>query len=165
MKESYGEGVATHTGPESCVDVREGVGEALTGVRAGQPLSREIRCIQGANAVRRAEGNTKGAALARRASTLRGLRPCACTETHHAGSGRSHTWPGRTGPCREPYGGTTAMHGRGKSDGPIVLKNLANKGHGAPRPAEWGEGRGPAKGNPIRDVRYRTQSRIRLNAS
>ena len=36
------EGVAIHDGPESCVGVREGVGEALTGVRAGQPLSREI---------------------------------------------------------------------------------------------------------------------------
>ena len=33
---------AIHDGPESCVGVREGDGEALTGVRAGQPLSREI---------------------------------------------------------------------------------------------------------------------------
>ena len=36
------EGVAIHDGPESCAGVREGGGEALTGVRAGQPLSREI---------------------------------------------------------------------------------------------------------------------------
>jgi hypothetical protein len=42
MKESYGEGVATHTGPESCVVVRKGGGEALTGERAGRLLSREI---------------------------------------------------------------------------------------------------------------------------
>src|SRR5262245_15527653 len=42
MKESYGEGVATHTGPESCAVVREGDGEALTRGRAGQVLSREI---------------------------------------------------------------------------------------------------------------------------
>ena len=36
MKESYGEGVASHTGPESCVTVREDGREALTGeVRAG----------------------------------------------------------------------------------------------------------------------------------
>ena len=42
MKESYGEGVAIHTGPESCVAVREGGGEALTGGRAGWVLSREI---------------------------------------------------------------------------------------------------------------------------
>jgi hypothetical protein len=42
MKESYGEGVATHTGPESCAVARKGGGEALTGGRAGQVLSREI---------------------------------------------------------------------------------------------------------------------------
>lgn len=35
MKESHGEELATHTGPESCIGVREGAGEALTGVRAG----------------------------------------------------------------------------------------------------------------------------------
>ena len=41
MEESYGEGVATHTGPESCAVVREGRGEALTGGRAGRVSSRE----------------------------------------------------------------------------------------------------------------------------
>lgn len=41
MQESYGEGVASHTGPESCVDARKGGGEALTGVRVGRVLSRE----------------------------------------------------------------------------------------------------------------------------
>jgi hypothetical protein len=35
------EGVAIHIGPESCAVAREGLGEALTGVRIGQPLSRE----------------------------------------------------------------------------------------------------------------------------
>src|SRR3990172_6285608 len=42
MKESYGEGLATQAGPESCVAPREGGGEALTGGSAGQVLSREI---------------------------------------------------------------------------------------------------------------------------
>ena len=42
MKESYGEGIASRTGPESCADVRKGAGEALTGVHAGPVLSREI---------------------------------------------------------------------------------------------------------------------------
>ena len=42
MKESYVEGLASYGGPESCVHIREGVGEALTGVRAGRVSSREI---------------------------------------------------------------------------------------------------------------------------
>jgi hypothetical protein len=58
MKESYGEGLATHTGPESCVVVSNVTGEALTGVRTGWVLSREVhapecklRVLQGADAV------------------------------------------------------------------------------------------------------------------
>ena len=35
------EGVAIHIGPESCAVAREGLSEALTGERIGQPLSRE----------------------------------------------------------------------------------------------------------------------------
>jgi hypothetical protein len=42
MKVSYGEGLAIHTGSESCIGVRKNAGEALTGVRTGQVLSREI---------------------------------------------------------------------------------------------------------------------------
>ena len=42
MKESYVEGLASYGGPESCVYIREGVGEALTGVRAGRVWSRVI---------------------------------------------------------------------------------------------------------------------------
>jgi hypothetical protein len=38
---SSSEGLANHTVPESCVGLREGVGEALTGVRIGWVLSRE----------------------------------------------------------------------------------------------------------------------------
>ena len=56
MKESYGEGLATHTGPESCGANREGGDEALTGVRAGRVLSRERNLcpradLRGADAV------------------------------------------------------------------------------------------------------------------
>jgi hypothetical protein len=38
MEELYAEGVAIHGGPESCVDVPQGRGEALTGVRAGRAM-------------------------------------------------------------------------------------------------------------------------------
>ncbi len=51
MKESYGEGVASHTGPESCAAVREGGSEALTGEQAGRVLSRERASLRDANAV------------------------------------------------------------------------------------------------------------------
>ena len=53
MKESYVEGLAAHSGPESCVVARKGRGEALTGVRAGRVLSRESDFLRGADAVRR----------------------------------------------------------------------------------------------------------------
>jgi hypothetical protein len=53
MKESYGEGLATHTVPESCGAAREGGVEALTGVRAGRTFSRESTFLRDADAVRR----------------------------------------------------------------------------------------------------------------
>jgi len=54
MKVPYGEGVASHAGPESCVDARKGIDEALTGeVRAGL-LSREsYSTLWGADGVQR----------------------------------------------------------------------------------------------------------------
>jgi hypothetical protein len=58
MKVSYSEGLATHTGSESCIFVGNGEDEALTGVRTGQVLSREIETpsrkrwlLRGADAV------------------------------------------------------------------------------------------------------------------
>lgn len=42
MREPYGEGVASHTDPESWGCDREGALQALTGARAGRVLSREI---------------------------------------------------------------------------------------------------------------------------
>src|SRR2546426_683418 len=51
MKESYGEGLATHTGPESCGAACKGGTEALTGVRAGRVLSRESDSLRDADAV------------------------------------------------------------------------------------------------------------------
>jgi hypothetical protein len=71
----YGEGIANHTGPESCAVYREVCGEALTGERAGQVLSREIIHIQDADAVAFAEGKTDGHANASTRTALRGRRP------------------------------------------------------------------------------------------
>ena len=41
MQVSASEGLANHTVPESCADVREGIGEALTGVRIGSKHSNQ----------------------------------------------------------------------------------------------------------------------------
>jgi len=68
-------GIASHTGPESCVTHREVRDEALTGEFAGQPLSREIfKLVRGADAVSVAEGNTDRNVSASAWPTLRGLR-------------------------------------------------------------------------------------------
>ena len=71
----YDEGAAIHIGPESCAGGREAVREALTGECAGQPLSHEKDDIPGADAVRYAEGHTKGRAIASSPTTRRGRRP------------------------------------------------------------------------------------------
>jgi hypothetical protein len=54
MEVSYGEGVATHTGPESCAGVGNRDREALTGESAGRVFSREThaprkRVLRGAD--------------------------------------------------------------------------------------------------------------------
>jgi hypothetical protein len=71
----YGEGVATHTGPESCGCGREATREALTGVRTGRVWSGESDVVRGADAVAAAEGNRHGSASARIRATPRRLRP------------------------------------------------------------------------------------------
>jgi hypothetical protein len=98
MKVSYGEGLAAHTGSESCIGVRKGAGEALTGVRIGQVLSREIETpsrkrwlLRGADAVeivgrqnwkRRyretLSGSARSETLGMYVSTLSGNREVLC---------------------------------------------------------------------------------------
>ena len=69
------EGIANHNVPESCAVTREGGGEALTGVRIGQPLSRESLKVSGADVVGLTEGNMDGRVIASVRPTRRGLRP------------------------------------------------------------------------------------------
>ena len=75
MKVRYDEGVASHIDPEPCIVAREGGGEASAGARAGQPLSREMPLILGADAVSMAEGNTDARAIASARPARRGRRP------------------------------------------------------------------------------------------
>jgi hypothetical protein len=85
---SHDEGVASHIGPESCVACREVRGEALTGERAGQPLSRDRNYLGVLTPLRDAEGKTDGRASASARPTPRGQRP----------------WHARTLHAREPGG-------------------------------------------------------------
>ena len=62
MEELYAEGVATHGGPESCVDVPRGRGEALTGVRAGQAIEPRNQGSGVPTSLTEAEGNIAGGA-------------------------------------------------------------------------------------------------------
>ena len=86
MQVTHNKELAIHVVPESCVARREVRGEALTGVRAGQPLSRDSLNILGADAVQVAEGNISGRALASAQMTRRGRR----------------TWHARTLLARKP---------------------------------------------------------------
>jgi hypothetical protein len=84
MKESYGEGVATHTDPESCGAACKGGVEALTGARAGRVFSRERTFLRGADAVRRS-GRPHPAHRYRemRRDPARSETPCTYGHTSH----------------------------------------------------------------------------------
>jgi hypothetical protein len=71
----YDEGIANRIDPESCAVAREGLGEALTGDYTGQPLSREMNIVLGADTLSNVEGNTNGSAIASARTARRGRRP------------------------------------------------------------------------------------------
>jgi len=89
MEEPHIEGVATHDDPESCVHVREGVGEALTGAGAGWVFSREKKLFRVPTLLAIAEGNMCDTDSARWRATRRGRRPHARIEPSWTGTGRS----------------------------------------------------------------------------
>lgn len=74
MKVRHDEGVANRIGPEPCACTREDEGEASAGGTTGQPLSREIIQISGADALAKAEGNTLGCDNASALTARRGRR-------------------------------------------------------------------------------------------
>ena len=103
MQVHYDEGIAIHIGPEPCVFAREGKDEASAGERIGQPLSRERNSSRGADAVRRAEGNTAMRVIAS-AWPLGAVRdPGMCGRSLHGNREVSRLTSGesRSGPHRE----------------------------------------------------------------
>ena len=79
MREPHGEGIAIRSDPESCVNVREDGGEALTGAHAGWVLSREIDLTPGC---RRPYGRRK--AILAASPTRDAARPRAVSDPMHA---------------------------------------------------------------------------------
>lgn len=63
MEEPYTEGLAPHGGPESCVGVREGVGEALTGARVGRAIEPRNQPSGVPTPSLGVEGNTAGSVM------------------------------------------------------------------------------------------------------
>lgn len=77
MREFHIEGLAIHDDPESCAGARKGVGEALTGARAGRVLSPEISFVKVPTPLHVAEGNTHGGAIGKPSRDLAGSEtPC-----------------------------------------------------------------------------------------
>jgi len=95
MKEPYGEGLASHTGPESCVVSREAGREALTGAHAGGVLIREMPGNQGADLVYSWGRQHWRARYREHPLDLRGQRPPTCMEPPRAGTGRPYPRPTR----------------------------------------------------------------------
>jgi hypothetical protein len=82
MRTLYIEGVENHDGPESCVGVCEGVGEALAGVHAGRAI--EPRNVSFSLGCRRNVPLRKATSLAALSRAAGG--PCAVEEPEHVWS-------------------------------------------------------------------------------
>ena len=89
MKESYGEGVASHTGPESCGGGSNVAAEALTGEHVGGLLSSEIKNFRVPTLWSEGEGNTGCSVIASCSLTGGVVGTLACVKAPCAGTGRS----------------------------------------------------------------------------
>jgi RNA-directed DNA polymerase len=158
MKVRYGEEVANHSGPESCVLRREAQGEALTGETGGPAIEPRNQESGMPTLLSEAEGNTvqgdnrKSCSDPTRSETL-----CTPGSLLHGSSEISSV---SEAPCSDVAGKVNdrkpASYADEKSDTPIVPMKPPNNGES---PAEAVEGRGVAKGNACESPASRTQSR------
>ena len=154
MQEPHEKGIAHHLDPESCADVGNHVGEALTGAHAGQPLSSEITSSGVPTPYGEGEGHlqddvtcepsrnaTESETLRMRGNSLHGSR-----ETPKASvTSNAFSADGAAERSEKARGRTSGVHAFGESDGSIVPQKQANKADVSV--AEPVEGRGPTKGN------------------
>lgn len=145
------------------MDVRKGIGEALTGADAGRAI--EPLKTQSAEGRHREHGwkAIRDSTISQELSPLpSGRRPRARIEVVYTGTGRSLVWL-RDGlsPPHESERSKVGMNRPGKSDRLIVPKKPTNKEGGTPPLAELVEGRSLTKGNSSKQNKVRTQSRER----
>ena len=165
MKESHGEGPASHSDPESCARGREAAGEALTGAHAGRPWSCEIINSGVPTPSHYAEGNTgRGARGEPRPDPAQSETPSMRGNSSHGnreilGTPADDATAGRPVKAKRR---TTGTHGPGKSDDRVVPEKRPNKGGEIPS-AEAVEGRRSAKGNAPKSAAHRTQDRGRAS--
>ena len=157
MEVRYGEEVANHSGPESCVAYREVCGEALTG-ETGRPAI-ELRNHENGMPTEStiSEGHTGHGAKRKSCPD-----PAQSENLRMPGSDLHRSWEISVVPGVVQLGGTekaisrkSVLNAAEKSDTPIVPKKPPNKG----KPAEEVEERGVAKGNAKGSPACRTQSR------
>ena len=94
-------GIARHHGPESCLDIQQWNGEALTGESTGAVMSSEITLIRRLTLLNEGESNINHTAKARNGWLRRNQRPAACVEALYTGVGR----PGKLPRQRQKEGG------------------------------------------------------------
>ena len=130
MKEPHRKELATHPGPESCADDRKVGREALTGERAGQVSSCEIKRSRVLTPLSEAEGNI-GEAVIGKVSPNSAQSQTLSMPGHLLHENREipgvSVAPMATERSGKANGHTPDMNAPGKSDSGVVLMNLSNK--------------------------------------
>ena len=93
MEVSYMKGIASHHGPELCLDKQQCGGEALTGENTGTLLSSEITIIRRPTLYNEGESNIAHTEKARDGRLRRSQRTAACVEAHYTEIGRPGKHP------------------------------------------------------------------------
>ncbi len=161
MRESYGEGLASHPGPESCGKPARDTRSVDRGTR--RPcIELRNQHIQGVEGVRLLEDNIcRGDRRETRQDPARS--ETSGTRGNSVHGNREIPQLSRLDRSRDRLGKEEdhkpSVNGSGKSDGLIVPMKLPNKGGGDP-PAEAMEGRGPTKGNTTQPAAGCTQRQV-----